>query len=107
MKKALQIMLIILSINSGLYAQDPAITDIAKLPFTTNASNSDPQKPFILYITGDGGWNKFSQKFAQTMADNGYPVLSLNAAKYFWEKKSPEQAAADVSSLIRTYMKQW
>ena len=107
MKKVIQIILIIFLFSSGLYGQNPASAEIANLPFNTNASNSDPQKPLILYITGDGGWNKFSQKFAQTMADNGYPVLSLNAAKYFWEKKSPEQAASDVSALIKVYMKQW
>src|SRR4030088_1842593 len=100
MKKLIQIILIIISFDSVLYGQNTAIAEIAKLPYNAIPSYSDPQKPFILYITGDGGWNKFSQRFAQTMADNGYPVLSLNAAKYFWEKKSPEQAAADVSSLI-------
>ena len=107
MKKLIQIILIIISTGTDLFGQSTVNADIDKLPINAIASNSDRQKPFILYITGDGGWNKFSQKFAQTMADNGYPTLSLNAAKYFWDKKSPEQAASDVSKLIKAYMKEW
>jgi type IV secretory pathway VirJ component len=107
MRKVLKIILIITSAGTSLFGQSTANADISKLPINAVASNSDPQKPFILYISGDGGWNKFSQKFVQTMAEHGYPTLSFNAAKYFWQKKSPEQAAADVSGLIKAYMKQW
>jgi type IV secretory pathway VirJ component len=107
MKREIQLILIIISFGSGLYGQKTANADISKLPINEINSNTDQQKPFILYITGDGGWNKFSQRFAQIMADNGYPIISLNAAKYFWEKKSPEQTASDLSKLIKVYMKQW
>ena len=81
--------------------------DVSSLPVNTVASGNDTSKPLALYITGDGGWNKFSQALTTELAKNGYPVVSLNANKYFWQKKTPEQMAAAMEALIRTYQKQW
>jgi hypothetical protein len=36
-----------------------------------------------------------------------YPVIGLNALKYFWSKKTPAQAADDVAVLMQYYSGQW
>lgn len=92
-------------ITMNSFAQTP--TDINSLPVNIVASNSDTSKPMILYVSGDGGWNKFTQLLTQGFATKGYPVVSLNSNKYFWKKKTPEQSAADISALVRNYQKQW
>jgi len=61
----------------------------------------------VLYITGDGGWNKFSKSLSQALAGKGYPVVSLNAKEYFWKKKTAAQTASDISGLIRAYQRTW
>lgn len=85
----------------------PAQTDINSLPTKILTSNKDSSKPVILYISGDGGWNKFSTSLIQQFAAAGYPVIGLNAKSYFWEKKTPQQTGADVQLLLDKYCKEW
>jgi type IV secretory pathway VirJ component len=77
------------------------------LPVNIVNSNVDTSKPFIVYITGDGGWNNFSKNLSASFAKKGYPVVALDAKKYFWDKKTPAQTAADVSKLIKQYQQLW
>lgn len=82
--------------------------DISKLPVTVKVPATPvPDHPVVFYITGDGGMKKFSVDIVNTLAGKGYPVIGLNALKYFWSKKTPEQAAADVASLMQYYSGQW
>ena len=57
-------------------------------------------KPLIFYISGDGGFNKFSTQLCQSLNKNGYDVCSLNAKSYFDDKKTPEQTTTDISSYL-------
>ncbi len=96
----------ILFFNFRSFAQN--INSLHDLPLNVvNASTSDTSKSLIMYLTGDGGWNTFSKNLAQQFADKGYPVVSLNSKKYFWDKKTPEQTAIDVTKIITTYQKVW
>ncbi len=81
--------------------------DIRTLPVNVVTSVSHPDAPLVLYLTGDGGWNKFSQALTKEMATKGYPVVSLNSNKFFWQKKSPAQIAAAIAALVKNYQKQW
>ena len=69
--------------------------------------NSSLQIPFVLYITGDGGFNNFSTSLCTAINKKGYSITALNAKSYFWETKSPEDAAKDVSGLITEYLSLW
>ncbi len=84
-----------------------AQVDISTLPVNVVTSVSDPGAPLVLYLTGDGGWNKFSQALTSQLASKGYPVVSLNTNKFFWKKKTPEQIAAAITALVKNYQKQW
>jgi type IV secretory pathway VirJ component len=76
------------------------------LPIDTLGSN-DMNKPLVLYITGDGGFNNFSKAFMKQWNANGYPVVALNAKSYFWKTKAPEDAARDIAALIDEYLSLW
>ncbi|MES1218879.1 MAG: AcvB/VirJ family lysyl-phosphatidylglycerol hydrolase [Bacteroidota bacterium] len=65
----------------------------------------DTSKPVLFYISGDGGWNKFSNAFVQNLNNKGYEIVGLNAREYFWHKKNAAQTAKDMSALISTHMK--
>jgi len=64
-------------------------------------------KPVLVFLTGDGGWNTFSKQLVDEFGKNGYSVISLDTRKYFWEKKTPVQFAADMNIIINNYLKQW
>ncbi|MFY0253616.1 AcvB/VirJ family lysyl-phosphatidylglycerol hydrolase [Chitinophaga sp. 30R24] len=80
---------------------------ISNLPVVTKAPTAGCTAPLILYITGDGGMKKFSANVIESFHQKNYPVVALNALKYFWSKKTPQQAAKDVTALIRYYQSQW
>lgn len=58
------------------------------------------EKPAILYISGDGGMNDFSNSLTGSLSKYGYAVQVINARNYFWKKKTPEQAAADIGLML-------
>ena len=68
-------------------------------------SGSDTSKPVLFYITGDGGWNKFSTAFVQNLNNKGYEIVGLNAREYFWHKKTAQQTANAMSLIIGGHMK--
>lgn len=70
-----------------------------ELPVTL-LNGSDSTKPLIFYISGDGGWNKFSTTFIHAMNNKGYAVAALNAREYFWHKKDAARTAKAVSAML-------
>ena len=76
------------------------------LPLSVNNS-SDTSKPVIFYISGDGGFNKFSSSFMQVLNKQGYAVIGLDAKDYFWHKKKPIEAANAIEQAINKYNNQW
>ncbi|MEC5147104.1 VirJ domain-containing protein [Chitinophaga sp. 180180018-2] len=77
------------------------------LPIVTKVPAAGTTAPLILYITGDGGMKKFSVNVIESFHQKSYPVVALNALKYFWSKKTPQQAASDVTFLIKYHQAQW
>lgn len=84
-----------------------AQNNINNLPVVLKPPTAGTTEPLILYITGDGGMKKFSANVIESFRQQNYPVVALNALKYFWNKKTPQQAAKDVASLISYYQGQW
>ena len=41
------------------------------------------------------------------MAADGFPVVGVDAMRYFWQHKSPEQASQDLSQLMQQYREKW
>lgn len=64
-------------------------------------------KPVLIFLTGDGGWNTFSIQLADEFGKNGYSVISLDTRKYFWQQKTPAGFAADMNVIINRYQKLW
>jgi type IV secretory pathway VirJ component len=77
------------------------------LPLTLIPSAQKNELPMVFFISGDGGWTSFDQTLSETMASRGMPVVGMDAQKYFWKEKTPEQSAADINKAIAHYMKQW
>ncbi|WP_244618641.1 AcvB/VirJ family lysyl-phosphatidylglycerol hydrolase [Rhizobium sp. 18065] len=56
----------------------------------------------IIY-SGDGGWRDIDQKLGGFLQADGVPVIGVDALRYFWQERSPDQTAADLSRIIATY----
>lgn len=85
------------------YAQKKV--SLSSFPLHTILRNEN--KPMVVYLSGDGGWNKFSQNLCHELSESGYAVLALDTRKYFWSQKSPVQFAGDMEAIIEHYMQSW
>ena len=59
-----------------------------------------PEKPLVLYISGDGGLNRFSLNLCDFINQSGYSVTAIDAGSYFRQKKTPEQSVLDISTYL-------
>ena len=60
-----------------------------------------------LFYSGDGGWRDLDRTVAGKMAAQNYSVVGVDVLRYFWEHKTPEQAAADLSATLAFYRQHW
>lgn len=60
----------------------------------------------IIY-SGDGGWRDIDQKLGAYLQAEGIPVVGVDALRYFWNEKTPDETAADLSRIIETYRALW
>lgn len=80
---------------------------IAELPLTLIPSTSVNNQPLVFMISGDGGWTNFDQSLAESFAEKGMAVVGLDAQKYFWNAKTPQQTSMAISAAITYYMQNW
>lgn len=66
-----------------------------------------PGDTVTLFYSGDGGWRDLDRDVAAQLAQRGLPVVGIDALRYFWQHKSPDQGAADLSRLMQTYRQKW
>jgi type IV secretory pathway VirJ component len=91
MNKRLHLLFFFLTLALGVPAQNLTIKE-------WNASTHN--KPFIFYISGDGGFNRFSNELCTSINKEGFDVTGLDSKSYFWSKKTPEQTAEDISDFL-------
>src|SRR5689334_12061851 len=97
---------IIASLISFLAICNILLAQKKSLPLSLHAS-TDTTKPLIFYISGDGGFNKFSTSFMTTLNKEGYAIMGLDAKDYFWSKKKPQEAATAIEEAIAETNKEW
>jgi type IV secretory pathway VirJ component len=56
-----------------------------------------------IFYSGDGGWREIDQRIAARLNAKGVPVIGVDALRYFWSEKTPEETARDLSSIIAHY----
>lgn len=71
------------------------------LPVTT------PSPRLALMLSGDGGWAGLDEALGAEMVKRGIPVVGVSTLKYFWEERTPEETAADMTRVLRKYLAVW
>jgi len=74
---------------------------VVELPAT------NPNETVTLFFSGDGGWRDLDRAVAGQMAELGYPVVGVDTLRYFWSRKTPEEAASDLAATMAYYRKAW
>jgi type IV secretory pathway VirJ component len=88
--------------NPGITAT-PEVGDLPLVELPSATGN-----PMLaVVISGDGGWAGIDRQIGATFASEGIPVVGLNSLQYFWKARSPDQAGADLTRILRHYLDSW
>lgn len=77
--------------------------DIADLPITAVEPSSNASDRVAIILTGDGGWAGLDKGVAEALAADGMRVAGFSTLKFFWERRSPEQATDAVARVLTHY----
>lgn len=110
------------NIDTRIAAYDTPLDTLLVEELTSAIGQTDPSSPpmpvvevpaakpkdnVTLFYSGDGGWRDLDRTVAGEMAALNYPVVGIDVLRYFWEHKTPEQAAADLTATMAYYRKNW
>lgn len=62
---------------------------------------------FAVLYSGDGGWRDLDKQVATILQADGLPVVGVDVLRYFWSRRTPEQAAHDLARIIAAYRQKW
>jgi type IV secretory pathway VirJ component len=85
----------------------PAAADVADLPLVELPASADPGDTIAVILSGDGGWANIDRDLGEQLADRGIGVVGLNSLRYFWTRRTPDGAAADLTRILRHYLAAW
>ena len=80
------------------------LDDLPVLELPASGTQNDS---FVVLLTGDGGYAGMDQKITAAFNAKGQPVAVLNALKYFWKARTPQEVANDVDRIMRYYSATW
>jgi type IV secretory pathway VirJ component len=96
-----RILMIFLFVAATASAATPNLP-LVEVPATRGASDT-----LVVFVSGDGGWAAIDREISAVLADDGMPVVGLNALQYFWKKRTPDAASQDLGAIIERYLSQW
>jgi len=103
----------IISLAETLSAPE-AMASLVQSVLTTDTSNSldlplvelpaSPAGPLLaVFLSGDGGWASLDWTMGKKLQSLGVSVIGWDSLRYFWNRKSPEQTARDLDTVIKVY----
>lgn len=84
-----------------------SLGDVDDLPLVEVPASAQASDTLAVFVTGDGGWAGIDKDIAAILADSGIGVVGLDSMKYFWTKRTPEGAGADLARIMRHYLAAW
>jgi type IV secretory pathway VirJ component len=82
-------------------------SDLNDLPVLELPASGTQNDSFVVLLTGDGGYAGMDQQITAAFNAKGQPVAVLNALKYFWKARTPQEVANDVDRMMRYYSATW
>jgi type IV secretory pathway VirJ component len=64
-------------------------------------------KAMAVLLSGDGGWRDLDKAIGEKLQERGVPVVGWDSLRYFWRRKSADQTAADLKSVLDYYRVKW
>lgn len=84
----------------------PRADALSDLPLT-ELQGSGNSETLVIFISGDGGWRDLDKQIGEYLSQRGISVIGVDAFRYFWRRKDPEQIAADLGRISEHYLNKW
>lgn len=84
----------------------PELNILNKLPLIELPSTTSSDTLTIFY-SGDGGWRGLDKRVSEQLSDSGIAVVGVDTLDYYWDFKSPEKSASELSELMNHYRQVW
>ena len=78
-----------------------------ELPLIILPVNRIDTLPLLVFISGAGGWTGFEEGIAENLVKRGIPIIGIDAQKYFWQPRTPDETAAELVKVIHHYLDAW
>jgi type IV secretory pathway VirJ component len=95
------IFISMLFLANAASASKPALP-LVEIPATRGTSDT-----LVVFVSGDGGWAAIDREISRVLANQGMPVIGLNALQYFWTRRTPDSASGDLATIISRYLSTW
>ena len=83
------------------------LVSVGDLPLVEVRPRGVVSDVLAVIVSGDGGWAGIDRELGEAMADRGVAVVGLNSLQYFWKRKTPDGAGADLERIVRHYLTTW
>lgn len=77
---------------------------LADLPLVEVAPHAPAGDTLAVIVSGAGGWASLDRELGDELARRGVAVVGLNALKYFWTPRRPDEMAHDLERILRHYL---
>jgi type IV secretory pathway VirJ component len=77
------------------------------LPLTEVPAQQTGDDRLVVMLSGDGGWAALDRGVSAAFAARGIGTVGLDSLHYFWNKRTPEETADAVASIIERYTRRW
>ncbi len=88
-------------------AAEPEAPGVADLPLVEVPAKGESQNRFAVIVSGDGGWTSLDRHVGDVLAQAGIAVVGFDSLHYFWTRRTPDGAAADLARILRHYLAAW
>ncbi|HKB81012.1 MAG TPA: AcvB/VirJ family lysyl-phosphatidylglycerol hydrolase [Thermoanaerobaculia bacterium] len=62
---------------------------------------------FAVVVSGDGGWRAIDRDLTKALNEAGIPVVGLVSPRYFARRRTANESARELQTLIRRYSARW
>jgi type IV secretory pathway VirJ component len=77
------------------------------LPLVEARAASEGSDALVILLSGDGGWSLTERGVSHDLVEGGVSVVGWNSLRYYWKKRTPDEASADLTRIARHYLKAW
>jgi hypothetical protein len=84
----------------------PGSMTIADLPLVTLPTPT-PGPIMAIFYSGDGGWRDLDKQIGKNLQASGIPVVGFDTLRFFWDRRTPEEAANSLAVAIGHFSRAW